>query len=49
MNFNNYHWLELQTNGTYQDATNKIADNGIFSISLSNGCIVNFDRNAGFS
>ena len=42
-------WLELQTNGTYQDATNKIAENGLFSISLSNGCIVNFDRNAGFS
>ena len=42
-------WLELQSNGIYQDATNKIADNGLFSISLSNGCIVNFDRNAGFS
>ena len=39
-------WLALQATGKYEDTSSCIADDGLFSVSLSDGCTIHFDRKA---
>lgn len=38
-------WLVLPSTGKYQDMSNSIARDGLFSVSLRDGCMIHLDRN----
>jgi Uma2 family endonuclease len=41
-------WLAMSESGTFNDWTDRIAEDGKFSIVLSNQCRINFDRESTF-
>jgi Uma2 family endonuclease len=42
-------WFALQSSGEYRDTSNSIPDDGLFSVSLSDGCVIHFDRKGAFA
>lgn len=42
-------WLELQANDKFEDVSSRIDSDGIFYLSLCNGCEIQFDRKTAFT